>query len=736
MRRTSDGRLGIVTVGYGYWGPNIARNVIEHPDLELLGLCEPNPVRAAEFSTRFPGIATHAALDDALQDPHVDAVMIATPPGTHHAIAARALRAGKHVLVEKPLATSVADATDLIDIAAVQGLVLMPGHTFIYSPAVMKVSELIREDVLGEIYFATSSRMNLGKYQHDGVIRDLAPHDLSILMHWLDQPVVQAAATARSIFQADVPETAFLTLGFAGGAQANVQLSWLAPSKVRHSVVVGSKRMIQYDDTALDGAVRIYDRGLDFGEPPSSFGEHQLTYRSGDIVVPRLDAAEPLRLELSDFAHAITTGATPRSSARLGLEIVRVLEALEASLRNAGEPVAVHRGEEWLSFAAIEAGLGLGPVTGNGTGNGGVPRRGRPHDDRPDATGPGRTTGRAPFYGHGRHEESAMRGKRVLITGGAGVVGSTIADQLVEQAPAEIVVLDNLVRGRRENLAKADASGLVRFVEGDIRDRALVRSLMDGIDVVFHQAAIRITQCAEEPRLALDVLVDGTFNVVEAAVQTGVRRLVAASSASVYGMAEAFPTGERHHPYANDTLYGAAKTFNEGLLRSFHATHGLDWVALRYFNVYGPRMDIHGVYTEVLVRWMERIEAGVPPLVLGDGSQTMDFVFVEDIARANVLAARADATDEVFNIGAGIETSLLELAQTLLRVMGSDLPIEHGEARAVNNVSRRLADVSRARDALGFEAQVGLEEGLTRLVAWWRAEQARADGRPLAAATP
>jgi UDP-glucose 4-epimerase len=726
MRRSADQRLGIVTVGYGYWGPNIARNVTEHPDLELFGLCEPNPARAGEFSTRFPGIATYASLDDALLDPRVDAVMIATPPSTHHAIAGRALRAGKHVLVEKPLATTVAHATDLIDIAASQGLVLMPGHTFIYSPAVMKVSELIREDVLGEIYFVTSSRMNLGKYQHDGVIRDLAPHDLSILMHWLDQPVVQAAATGRSIFQADVPETAFLTLAFAGGAQANVQLSWLAPSKVRHSVVVGSKRMVQYDDTALDGAVRIYDRGLDFEDPPSSFGEHQLTYRTGDMIVPRLDAAEPLKLELTDFAHAIATGATPRSSSRLGLEIVRVLEALEASLRNAGEPVAVHRGEAWRSFAATD--LARGAFDGHHDAS----RRVRPRAVGDGAAGDGRSALRAPFGGHGRPQENLMRDKRVLITGGAGVVGSTIADQLVEQAPAEIVVLDNLVRGQRENLAKASASGLVRFVEGDIRDRALVRSLMDGIDVVFHQAAIRITQCAEEPRLALDVLVDGTFNVVEAAVETGVRRLVAASSASVYGMAETFPTAELHHPYGNDTLYGAAKTFNEGLLRSFHATHGLDWVALRYFNVYGPRMDIHGVYTEVLVRWMERIEAGVPPLILGDGSQTMDFVFVDDIARANVLAARAAATDEVFNVGAGVETSLLELAQTLLRVMGSDLPIEHGEARAVNNVSRRLADVSRARDRIGFEAQVGLEEGLTRLVAWWRAEQARAEGRPLA----
>src|SRR6476619_5847838 len=176
---------------------------------------------------------------------------------------------------------------------------------------------------------------------------------------------------------------------------------------------------------------------------------------------------------------------------------------------------------------------------------------------------------------------------------------------------------------------------------------------MDGVDVVFHLAAIRITQCAEEPRLALEVLVDGTYNVFEAAVDACVRRVVASSSASVYGLAETFPTPEDHHPYANDTFYGAAKVFNEGMLRSFRAMHGLDYVALRYFNVYGPRMDVHGLYTEVLVRWMERIDDGLPPLIFGDGRQTMDFVFTADIARANVLAARSPVVEGVYNVASG-----------------------------------------------------------------------------------
>jgi UDP-glucose 4-epimerase len=320
-----------------------------------------------------------------------------------------------------------------------------------------------------------------------------------------------------------------------------------------------------------------------------------------------------------------------------------------------------------------------------------------------------------------------IRGERILITGGAGTVGSNIADLAVEQGAAQVVVLDNFVRGRRDNLAWAEENGDVRIVEGDICDAGLVHELVRDADVVFHQAALRITQCAEEPRLAVDVLVNGTYNVIEAVAQEGARKLIAASSASIYGLAETFPTAENHHPYANDTLYGAAKTFNEGLLRSFHAMTGLDYVALRYFNVYGPRMDIHGVYTEVLVRWMERIAAGEPPLILGDGSQTMDFVFTRDIARANLLAASSDATDAVFNVASGCETSLLELARTLLHVMGSELSVVHGPERSINKVSRRLADTSAAREQLGFVAEVGLAEGLGELVEWWSAN--RAGGR-------
>jgi UDP-glucose 4-epimerase len=315
---------------------------------------------------------------------------------------------------------------------------------------------------------------------------------------------------------------------------------------------------------------------------------------------------------------------------------------------------------------------------------------------------------------------------RILITGGAGLIGSHIADLLVREGDPEIIILDNFVRGRRENLAWAMDHGRVRIVEGDIRDAALLRNVMQGVDVVFHQAALRITQCAEEPRVAMEVMADGAFNVFEAAVAAKVRKVVAASSASIYGMADEFPTTEKHHSYSNRTLYGAAKAFNEGLLRSFNEMYGLNYVALRYFNVYGPRMDIHGVYTEVLIRWMERIAAGKPPLILGDGTQTMDFIYVEDIARANVLAAKSDVTDDVFNVASGTETSLNDLAHTLLRVMGSALKPEYGPARKVNPVARRLADTSRARQLIGFSSKVTLEQGLSRFVGWWQSSRVTA----------
>ena len=320
-----------------------------------------------------------------------------------------------------------------------------------------------------------------------------------------------------------------------------------------------------------------------------------------------------------------------------------------------------------------------------------------------------------------------MTCERALITGGAGLIGSHIADGLVGDGCREIVVIDNLTRGRRQNLESAMASGRVTLIDGDIRDVDLVRRAMAGVEIVFHEAAIRITQCAEDPRLAHDVLATGTFNVLEAAVEAKVKRVVYASSASIYGQAEAFPTDEQHHGYGNRTIYGATKMYGEGLLRSFSEMYGLDYVALRYFNVYGPRMDAYGVYTEVMIRWMERLARGEPCLIHGDGAQTMDFVFVSDIARANLCAANSALTDAVLNIASGTETSLAELAAALGRVMGVDRPVEYGPERKATPVRRRLADVSKAERLIGFKADVSLEEGLRKLVEWW----ARETGTPV-----
>lgn len=317
-----------------------------------------------------------------------------------------------------------------------------------------------------------------------------------------------------------------------------------------------------------------------------------------------------------------------------------------------------------------------------------------------------------------------LRGKRVLVTGGAGFIGSHIVDLLCDEGCSEIVALDNMVRGRPENLREVFGRGPVHLVHGDIRDSRLMATLVKSADIVFHQAALRITHCAAEPRLAMEVMVQSTFDLLELCVKHNIEKVIAASSASVYGMAEEFPTTERQHPYDNRTLYGAAKAFNEGLLRTFNDMYGLDYVAFRYFNVYGDRMDTHGRYTEVIVRWMERLEAGQPPIIFGDGQQTMDFVHVRDVARANILGAKAEASDEVFNIASGSETSLAQLAGLLASVMGQGhLAPEFAPERSVNPVPRRLAAIEKAERLLGFRTTVPLDEGLRELVEWWRAER-------------
>ncbi|HAN31357.1 MAG TPA: NAD-dependent epimerase [Myxococcales bacterium] len=324
-----------------------------------------------------------------------------------------------------------------------------------------------------------------------------------------------------------------------------------------------------------------------------------------------------------------------------------------------------------------------------------------------------------------------MRDQVALVTGGAGLVGSHICDLLLAEGISELRVLDDFSRGTMANLrdAMAVAGDRLQIIRGDIRNQATVDQAVAGCDLVFHQAAIRITRCAQEPREAFDVLATGTLNILDACVKHDVKKLVAASSASVYGPADVFPTDEQHHLFNNRTMYGACKVANEQMMRAYNEMYGLPFVALRYFNVYGPRMDVYGVYTEVLVRWLDRLDAGDAPLIYGTGDQTMDFVFIGDIARANLLAAKADVADAYYNVARGEETSLKELCASLCRAHGSAdaspdfIPLP-SERRGVE-VVRRLAVTDNASRDLNFQAEVGLDDGLMRFVRWRAAELAR-----------
>ncbi|MDP3732449.1 MAG: NAD-dependent epimerase/dehydratase family protein [Candidatus Omnitrophota bacterium] len=326
-----------------------------------------------------------------------------------------------------------------------------------------------------------------------------------------------------------------------------------------------------------------------------------------------------------------------------------------------------------------------------------------------------------------------LKNKRILITGGAGFVGSFIADQLLDEGTKEIVILDNLIRGSENNIRNILSSKKINFVKGDIRDAGLLDKLFSGADYCLHMAALRITHCATEPQEAFSVMYEGTFKVLEACVNNKINKVVLASSASVYGQSDNFPIREDHHPYNNVTLYGAAKMADELMLRSFYHMYGLKFAALRYFNIYGPRMDIYGKYTEVLIRWYNLIKEGRQPLIYGDGKQTMDFIFVEDVARASILALEADADAEVFNIASGIETSLEELCYLLLEVMHSGLKPKYvsiSEERNKVEVKRRWADISKSRRMLGFEARVSLKEGLQKLVIWLKEQEKNTHPKP------
>jgi nucleoside-diphosphate-sugar epimerase len=318
----------------------------------------------------------------------------------------------------------------------------------------------------------------------------------------------------------------------------------------------------------------------------------------------------------------------------------------------------------------------------------------------------------------------AIEDSRVLVIGGAGFVGSHIVDQLLAEPVREIVVLDNLVRGTRNNLAGALKDDRVTLVEGSVEDVGLLNDLMRGTDYAFHLAALWLYECVHEPRRALDANVVGTYNVIEAAQDAGVKKVVYSSSASVYGNAVEEPMTEEH-PFHNRTMYGATKIAGEQFFRAFHERHGLDYVGHRYMNIYGPRMDYRGTYVSVIMKVLDRIDEGKPPLIYGDGSHTYDFVHVEDVARANILSLKADATDTFFNIGTGIGTTIRELVDMLLEITSSGIEPEFLPQEEVF-VTNRVGSTELAERLLGFRAEMDLREGLESVVAWRRADSAAA----------
>lgn len=333
--------LGVALVGHGYWGPNLLRNYMELSEPEVKWVCDLRPEQLAKVGARFPGIQLTEDYSEVFADPAVDAVLVATPISTHHAIAKAALEAGKHVFVEKPMTSDPGDARELIDLAAANSLTLMVGHTFVFSPPVRKVKELIEAGTLGDIYFITTQRVNLGLHQKDvSVIWDLAPHDLSILYYWLDEHACAVSVYGRGCIVPEIPDVAFINLKFPSGVVAEIQVSWLSPVKLRRTIVVGSKKMLVYDDTENVEKVKIFDHGVDFKDP-SDYSEFQLSYRTGDIVAPKISGAEPLCLEAQHFMHSIADGQPPITSGEQGLQVVSSLEAAEASLRAGGAEMPI-----------------------------------------------------------------------------------------------------------------------------------------------------------------------------------------------------------------------------------------------------------------------------------------------------------------------------------------------------------------------------------------------------------
>jgi predicted dehydrogenase len=339
---TGDRPLTFGLIGLGYWGPNLLRVLMEIPGVEVKWICDLDPQRLERFGRRYPSCARTDDVDLLFDDPELDAVVIATPVFTHFDLASRALRADKHTFVEKPLASSVEMADKLLDLSEEQGLTLMCGHTFVYSPPVRTVKSLLDRGEIGDVFFVSSNRVNLGLHQADvSVIWDLGPHDFSILLYWLDEMPTTVRAVGRDSIVSGIPDVAFVNLAYESEIVANVELSWLAPSKLRRTVVVGSEKMIVYDD-GMPEPVRIFDHGVVYKDP-ETYGEYHLSYRTGDILSPKVDSAEPLSEEMADFVGAIRTGGGTVASAQLARSVVCLTEAADESLRLGGAEVSLKR---------------------------------------------------------------------------------------------------------------------------------------------------------------------------------------------------------------------------------------------------------------------------------------------------------------------------------------------------------------------------------------------------------
>ncbi len=326
----------VAVIGAGYWGPNLVRNLVENPLCSGVTVCDREPEKLSRIRRRYPGIRLLQDPQQIFGDPGIDAVMIATPPKTHYDLARKTLECGKHVFIEKPFTLSTTSAEELIGLAKQAGRLIMVGHTFEYSPPVQKIKSIIESGDLGDIFYISATRVNLGLHQKDSsVVWDLAPHDLSMLIYWLGETPSEVMATGKDFVQPGIPDVAFIFMRFASGAIAHIQVSWLAPSKLRRTTIVGSSKMLVYDDTQNLEQVKIFDKGVHYRDP-DTFGEYQLSYRAGDIVSPKIDTFEPLQAEVTDFLESIRDGRQPGVPGEQGLRVVRVLEAVERSLTNSG----------------------------------------------------------------------------------------------------------------------------------------------------------------------------------------------------------------------------------------------------------------------------------------------------------------------------------------------------------------------------------------------------------------